>query len=100
MRVQFRPEARAEALEAKAWYEAHAPGLGYEFARALEAAIQSAVRNPLAFASIEGESRRVLMRRFPYSVVFRLGPKSLLAALGEPMRAEGERRGWLYPPAG
>jgi plasmid stabilization system protein ParE len=78
MRVQFRPEARAEALEAKAWYEVHAPGLGYEFARALEAAIQSAVRNPLAFASIEGECRRVLMRRFPYSVVFRLGAKSLL----------------------
>jgi plasmid stabilization system protein ParE len=78
MRVQFRPEAKAEALEAKAWYETHAPGLGYEFARALEAAIQSAVRNPLAFASIEGECRRVLMRRFPYSVVFRLGPKSML----------------------
>ncbi len=78
MRVQFRPEAKAEALEAKAWYEAHVPGLGYEFARALEAAIQSAVRNPFAFAGVEGECRRVLMRRFPYSVVFRPGPKSLL----------------------
>jgi toxin ParE1/3/4 len=78
MRIQFRPEARAEALEAKAWYEAHGPGLGYEFARALEAAIQTAVRNPLAFASIEGECRRVLMRRFPYSVIFRPGSKSLL----------------------
>jgi toxin ParE1/3/4 len=74
MRVQFRPEA----LEAKAWYEAHVPGLGFEFARALEAAIQSAVRNPLAFTTVEGECRRVLMRRFPYSVVFRPGPKSML----------------------
>lgn len=52
MRVQFRPEAKTEALEAKAWYEAHVPGLGYEFARALEAAIQSAVRNSFAFCVV------------------------------------------------
>lgn len=71
MRVSFRPEARAEALEAKAWYEAHVPGLGYKFADALEAALLSAVRMPLAFPVIEGDCRRVLMRRFPFSVVYR-----------------------------
>ena len=78
MRVLFRPEAKAEALEAKAWYEAHVPGLGYEFARALEASVQSAARMPLAFPIIDGECRRVLMRRFPFSVVYRPGAKSLL----------------------
>jgi len=78
MRVAFRPEARVEALEAKAWYEVHAPGLGHEFARALEAAVQSAARMPLAFPSIEGECRRVLMRRFPFSVIYRHDSKSLL----------------------
>jgi toxin ParE1/3/4 len=78
MRVRFRPEARAETLEAKVWYEAHAPGLGQAFARALETAIQSAVRAPLAFPSVEGDCRRVLMRRFPFSVIYRPGSEDLL----------------------
>ena len=34
MRVVFRPEARAELLEARAWYDSRAAGLGLEFARA------------------------------------------------------------------
>jgi plasmid stabilization system protein ParE len=71
MYAQFRPEARLEALEAKSWYEERSPGLGLEFARALDAAIQSALRTPLAFREIEGSCRRVLMRRFPYSIVYR-----------------------------
>jgi len=78
MRVLFRPEARAEALDAKEWYETHVPGLGYEFARALDAAVQSASRMPLAFPSIDAECRRVLMRRFPFSVIYRAGSTSLL----------------------
>jgi len=78
MRVVFRPEARAEALEAKAWYEARVPGLGYEFASALGATIQSAARMPLAFPLIEGDCRRVLMQRFPFSVVYRPGLASIL----------------------
>ena len=46
MRILFRPEARAEVLEAQAWYESRAAGLGLEFARALEAAVATASRNP------------------------------------------------------
>jgi plasmid stabilization system protein ParE len=78
MRIAFRPEARAEVLEAKAWYEQRSPGLGLEFARAVDASISSAVRTPEAYPAIAGECRRVLLRRFPYSVIFRHGDKELL----------------------
>jgi plasmid stabilization system protein ParE len=78
MYAQFRPEARLEALEAKSWYEERSPGLGLEFARALDAAIQSALRTPLAFREIEGRCRRVLMRRFPYSIIYRPEPNGIL----------------------
>lgn len=78
MRVLFRPEARIEALQAKDWYETHVPGLGYEFARALDVAVQSALRMPLAFPSIDAECRRVLLRRFPFSVIYCVGSSSLL----------------------
>jgi plasmid stabilization system protein ParE len=71
MRVAFRPEALAEVLEARAWYEQKAPGLGLEFARAIEASVESAARTPEAYPLIEGECRRVLLRRFPYSILFR-----------------------------
>jgi plasmid stabilization system protein ParE len=71
MRVVFRPEAKAESLDARNWYESRSPGLGLEFIRALEAAVAAAARNPELFALVEGDLRRVIFRRFPYSLVFR-----------------------------
>jgi hypothetical protein len=46
MLVVLRPEAEQELLEAQAWYESKALGLGFEFARAADAAVASALRNP------------------------------------------------------
>ena len=72
MRILFRPEARAEALEAQAWYESRAAGLGMEFVRALDAALSAATRNPEGFApAAPGNCRRILLRRFPFSLVYR-----------------------------
>lgn len=42
MELIFRPEAEAELLEAKLWYEARSPGLDFEFACAVEVAVESA----------------------------------------------------------
>lgn len=72
MHVLVRPQARTEILEAQAWYESRAVGLGLEFARAVDAAVSSAVRNPEAFPSVAGRCRRVLLRRFPVSLVYRV----------------------------
>ncbi len=82
MRILFRPEARDEALEAQAWYEARAAGLGLEFARALDAAVAAAIRNPEMFALVTSSCRRVLLRRFPFSMVYRvLGDEFLVIAV-------------------
>ena len=78
MRILFRPEARAEVLEAQAWYESRAVGLGLEFARVVDAAVASAARNPEAFAQVAGVCRRVLLRKFPFSLVFRVRADELL----------------------
>jgi plasmid stabilization system protein ParE len=71
MRAVFRPEAQAEAIEARDWYESRAPGLGIEFVRTLEVALATAMKNPEACAVIESDLRRVILRKFPYSLVFR-----------------------------
>ncbi len=72
MRMLFRPQARTEVLEAQAWYESRATGLGLEFARAVDAAVASAVRNPEMFALVTGSCRRVLLAgsRSPWSTGF------------------------------
>jgi toxin ParE1/3/4 len=78
MRIAFRPEARAEVLEARDWYELQVPGLGAAFARAVDAAIASIGCNPDGYPLLDGVCRRILLRRFPYSVIFRHGHDDLL----------------------
>ena len=70
MELVFRPEAIQELLAAQAWYEARSVGLGFEFARAVDAAIAKALRTPLAFPQIDDEFRHVITRKFPYSVIY------------------------------
>lgn len=70
MLLVVRPEAASELLEAQAWYEQRSPGLGFEFARAIDAAVARAARMPLAFPRIEADFRHVITRKFPYSVIY------------------------------
>ena len=64
MLAVLRPEAEQELLEAQAWYESKALGLGFEFARAADAAVAPALRNPFGHLRIEEEFRRVLFVNF------------------------------------
>jgi len=70
--VEFRAEARAEIDEAFAWVEARSPGLGSDFLRAVEAAVESISRRPDAWPLIRENLRRRLLRRFPYSLIYRV----------------------------
>lgn len=78
MRVVVRVEAREELLAAQIWFEAQSPGLGFDFARAIDAAIESIARNPRAFSEMELQCRRILVRRFPYALIYRVRGDELL----------------------
>jgi len=78
MLVALRPEAEQELLEAQAWYESKALGIGFEFARAADAAVASALRNPFGHLRIEEEFPRVLFRKFPYTLIYLPSPDELL----------------------
>ncbi len=78
MRAVFRPEARVEVFEAQDWYESRSLGLGLEFARSLEAAISAAMRNPSAFPVASDGCRQALLRKFPYSLIYRVSGDELL----------------------
>lgn len=78
MQLVFRPEARQELLDAQVWYEARSVGLGFEFARAVDAAVARALRMPLAFPRIEAEFRHVITRKFPFSIVYHASESALV----------------------
>jgi len=71
-RILFRPEAEAETLETRDWYEDRRPGLGTEFRTALDETIDRIAGNPTQFRRVRGEIRRAILSRFPYAVYFRV----------------------------
>ena len=69
-RLDFHPAARAELREAREWYEARVAGLGFEFTRAVEAALMAIQRSPEVYPVLYEEVRQAVLRRFPYSLLF------------------------------
>jgi len=72
VQIVFRPQAEGEALEVRHWYESRSSGLGEQFIEALEGLIERIAETPLAFPRIHGETRRAVLRRFPYAIYFRV----------------------------
>lgn len=70
LQVVFRASANAQVVDAQSWYDQQRLGLGAEFARSLESAITRVARNPFAAPAVHQEVRRVLLKRFPYSVFY------------------------------
>lgn len=70
-RVRFHAAARAEFVEAAAWYEERQAGLGAAFVEEIERCLESAAGRPDMFRRVHRELRRVVARRFPYCVYFR-----------------------------
>lgn len=58
MNFAFHPEAEAEFLEAIAYYEERAPGLGLDFSAEVRAGIQRILAFPHAWQVLGGEIRR------------------------------------------
>jgi hypothetical protein len=74
--VRIHAAAAEEAAEAAAWYEKERPGLGAEFQRAIDAALdllESGIVPLLAVPGAAGNrgAKRLLLRRFPYAVIAR-----------------------------
>jgi len=68
----LRPQARAELLEAHAWYEQERPGLGQAFFQEVRTAVAVVREMPEAFPVVHLSVRRVLLKRFPYALYYSL----------------------------
>ena len=68
--VHFLPEAERELVDAFAWYERQRRGLGLEFLLAFDAAIEKLRRIPDGHELVASRTRKALLRRFPYLVLY------------------------------
>lgn len=59
-------------MAAYGWYEDKAVGLGAEFLRGFYAHAALLQRTPLIFPKVHQDSRRGLLRRFPYACYYRI----------------------------
>jgi plasmid stabilization system protein ParE len=73
-RFVVRPRAEWEIEEAAAWYDSSRAGLGAEFLDAVDACLASVLRNPESYPEVRSGMRRVVVRRFPYNLVYALRP--------------------------
>jgi plasmid stabilization system protein ParE len=84
--------ARADLADAFRWYEGQRAGLGSEFLAALPVVFERIEENPMAYPIIRGTTRRVLLRRFPYSVFYVVDPD--LVAVTAVMHGRRDPRRW------
>ena len=69
--VRFHPIAERELLKAAKRYERERRGLGTEFRREFDAALDRVLDNPLGYASEDESGLRLCpLHRFAYSIVY------------------------------
>lgn len=73
MRQEFRPQARQEFLDATRWYlEEGGPPLAERFSAAIEQALRMLAVMPRLGKPQFHETRCWALRRFPYTIVYRV----------------------------
>ena len=73
-----RPAAAAEIDEAYLWYEAQRTGLGEEFLAEVNGALDTIREMPELYAVVHRDTRRAMLVRFPYSLLYRLVNKQVI----------------------
>lgn len=90
MKIRYLAMAREEIREAADYYAAISPDLGMAFKRELRQLMHLVATMPLAWPPIGSETRKCLMTRFPYLVIYVPLPSELLVlAVGHQHRRPG-----------
>lgn len=68
----FHPLAEQELVDAASHYEEQRPGLGLEYLEEVEHAVNFLIRYPGSGSTVRGSIRRLVLPRFPYSLLYRV----------------------------
>lgn len=84
--VRFLPAAETELLREVAYYSIARTGAGLRFQASVEVAIARAVHHPLGGAPSFKETRSILVKGFPFSIVYRPSAHEVLVVAVAPHR--------------
>ena len=70
MKVTYLDAAEAEFKEAIQYYNDQRAGLGFEFSDEVKQAIDRITNYPHAWTPLSKRTRRCLIHRFPYSIIY------------------------------
>ncbi len=74
----FLDEAREEMLLTAEYYESKVPGLGADFLHQVQLALRQVLSFPEAGAQADAQTRRFLVKRFPFGVLYRIEPERIV----------------------
>ncbi len=77
MKAKFHPAASEEIVETTAYYEGEVPGLGVSFIAEVERISEALRDQPRIGQSVGEELRRILLARFPYSLIYSIEPERI-----------------------
>ena len=77
-RVIVRPDAEDDLKEAYSWYEDKRTGLGYDFLLQVDAGLNLIARNPNIHPIEYKETRKHLVKRFPYKIIYLVEGKKIV----------------------
>ena len=72
--ILIRPAAAADLQDAFDWYEKQRSGLGAEFREAVREKLRDIAAEPMLYQVVHRDTRRALLRRFPYGLYYRIYP--------------------------
>lgn len=84
--LRFLPAAAEELLHEVEYYSAARQGTGIRFQAAVESVLDRACRHPLGGAPSAQSTRTVLVKGFPFSIVYRVTETELLVVAIAPHR--------------
>ncbi len=71
-KLVIKPEAEKDLIETFQWYEQKRIGLGHDFLLQIDAGLRFIQNNPFAFPIRYKGTRRNIIKRFPYSIIYRV----------------------------
>ena len=94
MRINYTPDAVSELLSISRYYEEKQLGLGSDFNEKLDSLIANCRDNPEMGRVIDGQVRYLVMKKFPYNIIYRLTPDEItIIAAAHQKRFPGYWRG-------
>jgi toxin ParE1/3/4 len=78
----YTEEAYQDLRQIVNWYKHQKVGLDTEFLLSVEAAVKQIQRNPLGYPPALRNTRQILLRRFPYKIIFKIYDESTINIYG------------------